>query len=276
MIEQTPQETLEIKMIKQMETFSFNPPINLSEGRKCVICVTSFEATNSVSNTTDETNSLSITTPGHWNSKSAEKTIDELNKILQLRSQNNIELHVEEVRERGNKLKTGDNEYKLSDFVAFKKEILEDLKSAKYHDLEDLVYRMGLSYDEIVDAWDIKYFPSEKTCITIPNGISEEAEINKLLQYLSPNTVKVSITIDDIRLRSNSNINQSLIFTKKSFFYTVLGFTQSPSGPLNDIEGFIQLIPGSNESYKAINITGVHEVHLKCDCINGSIVNGIQ
>ena len=37
MIEHTktkPQETLEFKMNKQMQTFSFNPPINLSEEEK--------------------------------------------------------------------------------------------------------------------------------------------------------------------------------------------------------------------------------------------------
>ena len=36
LVEQTktrPQETLEFKMDKQMQTFSFNPPINLVEGK---------------------------------------------------------------------------------------------------------------------------------------------------------------------------------------------------------------------------------------------------
>ena len=39
LIEQTktkPQENLEIKMNKQMQTFSFNPPINLVERRQMV------------------------------------------------------------------------------------------------------------------------------------------------------------------------------------------------------------------------------------------------
>ena len=62
--------------------------------------MTSFEATNSVFKLTNENNSLSTTTAGHWISKSAEKTIDELNKLLELRSQNDIELHVEQVRKK--------------------------------------------------------------------------------------------------------------------------------------------------------------------------------
>ena len=47
LIEQTktkPQETLEFKMIKQMQTFSFSPPINLIEEGKWLLAVSSFDA----------------------------------------------------------------------------------------------------------------------------------------------------------------------------------------------------------------------------------------
>ena len=90
MIEQTkttPLETLEFKLNKQMETFSFNPPKNLSEEGKWLKAVTSFEPSISVFNITDANNTHSITIPGHWNSKSAEKTNDERLKFLELRSQ---------------------------------------------------------------------------------------------------------------------------------------------------------------------------------------------
>ena len=147
LIEQTktkPQETLEFKMNKQMQTFSFSPPINLIEEGKWLLAVSSFECTNSVFNITDENNSFSSIIPGHYQNEFAEKTTDELNKLLELKS---LELHVKEVRKRGNKIKIGDNEQKLSDFDSQKHEILEELKNAKYNDLEDLVYRMRLSYD---------------------------------------------------------------------------------------------------------------------------------
>ena len=86
----------------------------------------------------------------------------------------------------------------------------------------------------------------------------------------------MNITIDDITLKSNLKINQTLIFTEKSFLYTILGFTQSRSYPLEDIDGFYQLIAGSYKSDKPIKITGIDKIHLKCDCIQGSIVNGIR
>ena len=105
MIEQTntkPQETLEFIMNKQMQTFSFNPPITLVGEGKWLLAVSSFEFTNSVFNITNENNSFSITITGLWDCKSAENTIDELKNSLELRS---LELHVKEFRKRRNIIK---------------------------------------------------------------------------------------------------------------------------------------------------------------------------
>ena len=60
----TPQEFLEFKMNKQMQTFSFNHPINLSEG-KWLVEVTSFEATKYVPNINTENKTFSYTIPSH-------------------------------------------------------------------------------------------------------------------------------------------------------------------------------------------------------------------
>ena len=276
LIEQTrtkPQETFEFKMNKQTQTFSFNPSINLVEEDKWLLAVSSFECTNSVFNITDENNSFSIIIPGHYQNKSDEKTIDELNKLLELRT---LELYVQEVKKRGNKIKIADKEYKLSDFDNQKNEILQELKNVKYNDLEDLVYRMRLSYDEIMDILDLNYIPTKRTGYSLNPGIYEVIDLHNTLKHILPDNVKVNITIDDIRLNSNLKINQTLIFTEKSFFYTILGFTQSRSYPLDDIDGFYQNIPGSYKSNRPINITGIDKIHLKCDCIQGSFVNGIR
>ena len=101
-------------------------------------------------------------------------------------------------------------------------------------------------------------------------------QLTNTLKHILPDDVKISVTKDDVRLKSNLEINQTLIFTEKFFFYTILGFTRSRSYILYDIDGFYQLIAGSYESDKPINITGIEKVHLKCDCIQGSIVNGIR
>ena len=55
--------------------------------------------------------------------------------------------------------------------------------------------------------------------------------------------MKVNILFDDIRLKSKLTTIETIRFSKRSFFYVILGLTQSHSGPQGDIEGFVQLIP---------------------------------
>ena len=243
------------------------------EEDKWLLAVSSFECTNSIFNITVDNNSFSIIIQGHYQNESDEKTIDELNKLLELRSQNGIELHVEQVRKKGLILI---NEYSLSSLGMFKDEILEELKNVKYNDREDLVYRFQLTYDEIMNILDLKYFPTKRTGYSLNPGIYEVVDLNNTLKHILPNNVKVYITIDDIRLKSNLKTNETLLFTNKSFFYTILGYTQSHQCPLNDIEGYYQILPGNYKSDRPINITGIDKVHLKCDCIQGSIMNGIR
>ena len=199
--------------------------------------------------------------------------INDLNNLIELRS---LELHVKEVRKRGNKIKIGDKKYKFSDFASQKNEILEELKNVKYNDLDDLVYRMQLTYDEIIDILDLKYIPTKRTGYSLTLGIYEVVDLNISVKYILPDNVKVSVTIDNVRLKSNLKTNQTLNFTEKSFFYTILGFTRSRSYPLDDKDGFYRLIAGLYESDKPINITGIDKIQLKYDCINGSIVNVVR
>ena len=101
---------------------------------------------------------------------------------------------------------------------------------------------MRLSYDEFMDILDLKYIPTKRTGSSLNPGIYEVVDLNNTLTHILPDNVKVNITIDDIRLKSNLKSNQTIIFTEKSFFYTILGFTQSRSYPLYDIDGFYQSI----------------------------------
>ena len=199
--------------------------------------------------------------------------INDINKIIELKS---FALHVEEVRKRGDRIKREIMNISYQTLILKKNEILEVLKNVKYNDLKDLVYRMRLSFDEIIDILELKYFPTERIGYSLIPGIYEVIDLNNSLKYFLPNNVKVNITIDDIRIKSKLKANQTLIFTERSFFYTIFGFTQSHSHPLDYIDGFYWLIAGSYKSDKPFNITGIDKIHLKCDCIQGSIVNGIR
>ena len=109
LIEQTkskPQKTFEFKLNKQMETFSFNPPINVVEVGEELLAATSFEATKSNFKTTDENNSFSIGTPGYWRIPNflPEGIIDRLKKLLELRCQSDNKLRVKKVEKSGTRI----------------------------------------------------------------------------------------------------------------------------------------------------------------------------
>ena len=91
------QETLEIKMNESMQTFSFSPPINLVQEGKWLLGKTSIEATNSVFDITHGNNSFSTSTPNHWNSEDGEEFVNKPNKLLDLKSEKDIELQIKEV-----------------------------------------------------------------------------------------------------------------------------------------------------------------------------------
>ena len=112
--------------------------------------MTLFEATNSAFNTTTENNKFSITTSAYSTSRGGAKTIIELRELLEFRTQNDCELHVEGIRKRRNQKKIGDSEYQLSDLDTRKNDIIEELKNVENHDLEDMVFRLGLTYTEIL------------------------------------------------------------------------------------------------------------------------------
>ena len=87
-------------MNKHIQFFSFNPPINFSEESKWSLPLASFKATNSVVIITNRNTSFSIIIPGHWDSKSAEKTDNELKKLSELRSQKSIDVMYKKLKKR--------------------------------------------------------------------------------------------------------------------------------------------------------------------------------
>ena len=97
-----------------------------------------------------------------------------------------------------------------------------------------MVYRLQLTYDESVDILDVKYIARSTREYTLPTGLYEIIHNNSMLKSLLSNEVRVIITIDDISLKSFLTTNKRIRFTEKSFFYAILGFTQSHSGELGD------------------------------------------
>ena len=103
----------------------------------------------------------------------------------------------------------------MSTLGTFKNEIFEEVKKAKYNDVEDLVFRFQLTYDEIKDILDLKKIPTKKTGCSLNPSIYRVTDLNETLIYILPDNVKVTVTIHDIRLKSNFKIIQILSFTNK-------------------------------------------------------------
>ena len=184
--------------------------------------VTSFETNTSVYNLSNENDSFSVTTPGHWTSKGGAETIEELQKLLELRPENDTDLHVKEVAKSGNQLLEADRKFKLSDLDSHRNEIIDELKNVEYNELADMVFRMELTYSEVEKVIDVEHIPKLSIRYTLPPGAYESSDNKFLLKSLRLDDVKITFRIDDIRMKSILTTHQTLRFTKRSFFYKFL------------------------------------------------------
>ena len=54
----------------------------------------------------------------------------------------------------------------------------------KYNDLEDLVYRFQLTYDEIIDLLDLKDIPNERTDYSLNSSIYEFIDLINNFKFI--------------------------------------------------------------------------------------------
>ena len=66
----------------------------------------------------------------------------------------------------------------------------------------------------------------------------------------------------------------TLRFNDTSFFHTLLGFT--PYWEYKPTNSNRDGIPGVYTSSKNLNLSSTNKIHLKCDCIDGSIQDGVR
>ena len=126
-------------------------------------------------------------------------------------------------------------DFSLAYLDTLKNEILKELQYADYDDLEDMVFTEDLTYQVIAELLDAEYIVARTEGYTLAPGIYEISDLNLMLKPLFPEEVKVNFRIDDIKLRSKLATNKTIEFIKKSSFYTILGFTESHSRALGEI-----------------------------------------
>ena len=87
-------------------------------------------------------------------------------------------------------------------------------------------------------------------------------------EYLiSKNTIVIEF--DDVSRKTKLVVRNGIIairFDENSFFSTILGFTA----------GWDYKHYNQNLSQKIVNLSSTNKIHLKCDAIDGSVVNGVR
>ena len=79
----------------------------------------------------------------------------------------------------------------------------------------------------------------------------------------------IDIDYDDLTMKTKLVVRSGIIairFDEQSFFSTVLGFT--PGWEYKHYNKYI--------SQKILNLGSTNKIHFKCDCIDGSVVNGLR
>ena len=238
-----PQETLEFKMNKQKESFSFDIPLDLPE--QWMMGVTSLEVYNTVYNITEKNNKFKILLK------------DEQLKSLNVDTQ--LVMNVEYLYKISDVKKI--NTFKVDSYSKNKKLTRKD-----FDKLKKIINQINQNIKDkttiIIPEFGIE---NDFVEIELPPGVYELVDINRILkQKLSDSDFEFEFNIeaDTISMKSVLTTSNPIYFNSK--LNELLGFTNT------------HYIEGTHISEKPVMITTTDKVHLKCDCVDGSIVNGIR
>ena len=79
----------------------------------------------------------------------------------------------------------------------------ELLRKIDYNVVEDLLHRMKLNYDEIIDILGLKYVPTKRIGYSLKPNIYQISDINNTLKNSLPDNVELSVTIEEKIYTSN-------------------------------------------------------------------------
>ena len=265
------QETLEFKMTKPRETFHFKPPIQIKGD--WMIGLTDLEVYNSIFNITEENNKFDLykLPDEKAGGVTYEKVRDEIEKDLDVEDitaedlqddiigPNIFEEYEEQVTKRMN------DEQFVNILAFYTRSVFQDFESF-------LRIQIDLIEDDVklvLDEYNSSFITYE-----LQPGIYTFKDISEALfnilqsEYPVPSNTIV-IEFDDITRKTKLVVNSGIIairFDEKSFFSTILGFT-----PCWDYKHYNKYI-----SQKFVNLSNTNKIHLKCDCIDGTIQDGIR
>ena len=275
-IEQThrkPEETLEFKMIHPKQIFHFTPPVQIKGD--WMIGLRSLELYNSIFIITKENNKFELYREtdkfGFLELK------DELEGILNIShiSQEHLDDEIIGPRIIDDLLKLS-HEKKYSDGCSI---LLMGYVRSPFRDFE-IYLRIKVGLDEEGIQLILKQYNSYFITYELRPGIYTIQDISHAVGTFSGHEGRLQIEYDNINMKTKINLTRagesfmSLRFEKKSFFNTLLGFE-----PYWDYKPIYSNHPRNPTAYignKTLNLSTTNKIHLKCDIIDGSVVNGLR
>ena len=272
LIEQTrrkPEETLDFKMIKPRELFHFTPPVQIKGD--WMIGLTDLEVDNFIHIITEQNNKLQLYKFPDEKSGgiSYEKVRDEIERELGISDITAADLQddilapiiIDEYKEQVTKRMK--NEQYTNIVAGYVCSVFQDFERLLRTEIDLIKDDIELVLDEYNSSFiTYKSTPGVHTFKDI-----SEALFNILQsEYPGPSNV-IDIEIDDITTKTKLVVKSGIIaikFDEKSFFSTLLGFTSGW-----DYKHYNEYI-----SQKILNLVSTNKINLKCDVIDGSVVNG--
>ena len=266
-----PEETLEFKMIKPKETFHFKPPIQIRGD--WMIGLTDLEVYNSIFNITEENNKFELYKfpDEEAGGVTYEKVRDEIEKDLDIEDITAEDLQdeiiapiiIEEDKEQVAK-RMKDEQY-MNILAIYTRSVFQDFESFLRTQIDLIEDDVKLVLDE---------YNSSFITYELEPGIYSYREISGALFYIlqseyPQSNSEILIRLDDVTRKTKLVVNSGIIavrFEEKSFFSTILGFTAGW-----DYKHYNQYL-----SQKIVNLSITNKIHLKCDAIDGSVVNGVR
>ena len=278
MVDQThrkAEETLEFKMLEPTETFQFKPSIQIKGD--WMLGLIDLEVYNSIFNITKENNKFELYTDT-FDEFSFLELKDELEEILNI--PNITDSHLEDetlaprIAETYRKLRSDKSSH--DGYII----LLMGYARSPFRDFERyLIIVVGLEEDNI--QLILKQYNEKFISYELDPGNYTIEGIQKPVYPLGDDEGTLQIEFHDINKKVKLILTRfgstfgTLRFDRKSFFHTLLGFT--PYWDYKPTKAIHADSPGVYTTDKIIlYLNTIDKIHLKCDCIDGSIQDGVR
>ena len=258
-------------MTKPKETFHFKPPIQIKGD--WMIGLTDLEVYNSIFDITEENNKFDLykLPDEKTGGITYEKVRYEIEKDLDIEDITAEDLQddiigpiiIEEYEEQVTK-RMNDEQY-MNILAFYTSSVFQDFESflRTQIDLVEDVIKL------VLDEYNSSFITYELEPVIYTFKDISEALFNIIQSEYPVPSNSIDIEYDDITLKTKLDVKAGIIairFDEKSFLSTILGFT-----PGWDYKHYNKYI-----SQKIVSLSNTKKIHLKCDCIDGSVVNGLR